>query len=331
MAITGVISRYNWLDWMKAIGMYLIILGHFFSVGHKYIYVFSVPLFFVLSGFLSKKEDSQKAFWSKMWNNLLFPMILIVLLSSIFEGLLGALGILYTFPTINGVAIKMLGIVIGSQKVLAGYWFIYTLVLLKCILQYTSGGKYSSYIHLLLFVILSIGAIMLENTYVKTEEGANSIINLSVAYPFFMFGNYLKSKKKFIADFKLPVKWNLVVLPCIVILVMVIGDINGFVWMYKGGYGLDYLMFIVGGIAGTILVYLISKCLDNYILSGVKDISNGSILILGFHYYLVKFIIIFTDKYSLQTCLYSLIILILFVPIIRLTKRYFPVLLGRRL
>ena len=46
--------RLNWLDWMKVIGMYLIVYGHFSSYGHKFIYTFSVPLFFMISGFLFK-------------------------------------------------------------------------------------------------------------------------------------------------------------------------------------------------------------------------------------------------------------------------------------
>lgn len=49
-------SRLVWCDWMKAIGMYFIVAGHFFPIGYKYIYVFNVPLFFILSGFLCKKE-----------------------------------------------------------------------------------------------------------------------------------------------------------------------------------------------------------------------------------------------------------------------------------
>lgn len=34
-------SRIVWIDWIKAIGIYLIVLGHFFSVGEKYVYVFN--------------------------------------------------------------------------------------------------------------------------------------------------------------------------------------------------------------------------------------------------------------------------------------------------
>ena len=41
-------QRMNWVDWMKALGMYLIVAGPFFSVGDKYLYIFSVPVFFLL-------------------------------------------------------------------------------------------------------------------------------------------------------------------------------------------------------------------------------------------------------------------------------------------
>ena len=44
--------HYLWVDWMKVLAMYFIIAGHLFVPGYKYIYVFSVPSFFILSGVL---------------------------------------------------------------------------------------------------------------------------------------------------------------------------------------------------------------------------------------------------------------------------------------
>lgn len=51
-------KRLLWVDYMKVIGMYLIIAGHFCTIGNKYIYTFSVALFFCISGFLCKKKES---------------------------------------------------------------------------------------------------------------------------------------------------------------------------------------------------------------------------------------------------------------------------------
>ena len=70
-------QRIIWVDWMKVLGMYFIIAGHFFPTGYTYIYIFSVPLFFFLSGFLNKKEDNRFTFWRKILYNYLLPLFLI--------------------------------------------------------------------------------------------------------------------------------------------------------------------------------------------------------------------------------------------------------------
>ena len=55
------VKRLNWVDWMKVLGMYVIILGHTFPEGLcAFIYSFSVPLFFFISGFLDKRATSWK-------------------------------------------------------------------------------------------------------------------------------------------------------------------------------------------------------------------------------------------------------------------------------
>lgn len=58
-------NRLEWIDWMKSLGIYLIVLGHFYSVGEKFIYIFHVPLFFLISGILSKREEDDSIFWKK--------------------------------------------------------------------------------------------------------------------------------------------------------------------------------------------------------------------------------------------------------------------------
>lgn len=56
------LNRMSWIDWMKAWGMYFIVLGHFFSIGSAYVYVFNVPLFFIVSGFLYKYDKGTHEF-----------------------------------------------------------------------------------------------------------------------------------------------------------------------------------------------------------------------------------------------------------------------------
>jgi fucose 4-O-acetylase-like acetyltransferase len=67
-------ERIIWIDRMKVIGMYFIIAGHLFPIGYTYIYAFSVPLFFLISGFLYKQEHSNYIFWKKIALNYIVPL-----------------------------------------------------------------------------------------------------------------------------------------------------------------------------------------------------------------------------------------------------------------
>ena len=70
-------DRSNWIDWMKVLGMLLIIIGHLTPPGYKYVYVFSVPLFFIISGYLTKIEEVSSVFWNKTWRRLLLPTLIL--------------------------------------------------------------------------------------------------------------------------------------------------------------------------------------------------------------------------------------------------------------
>ncbi|HON53348.1 MAG TPA: acyltransferase family protein [Bacteroidales bacterium] len=52
-------QRINWIDYAKVIGIYLVVLGHLPipEQGSVYIYSFHMPLFFFISGFLSKTNN----------------------------------------------------------------------------------------------------------------------------------------------------------------------------------------------------------------------------------------------------------------------------------
>ena len=69
-------ERLIWIDWLKVLGMYLIVVGHMFPPGNEFVYVFSVPLFFISSGFLTKREDSLRTFGQKDYARLVEPALL---------------------------------------------------------------------------------------------------------------------------------------------------------------------------------------------------------------------------------------------------------------
>lgn len=50
-------KRIHWIDWAKFIGIWLVIIGHAPIIGGIFIYMFHMPMFFMISGFLYNKTN----------------------------------------------------------------------------------------------------------------------------------------------------------------------------------------------------------------------------------------------------------------------------------
>ena len=102
--------------------------------------------------------------------------------------------------------------------------------------------------------------------------------------------------------------------------------------MYDNNYGNNLLLFYVEAISGTTAVFIISYGLRKLKLKFVDVISKGTIVILGFHGIFIKLFshIPTSQGKCITDYFFSLVILALFVPIIILSERYCPVLLGTR-
>lgn len=121
-------KRLLWVDYMKVIGMYLIIAGHFCTIGNKYIYTFSVALFFCISGFLCKKEREHSLFWKKLWYNLVIPMFFICILNLAWKT---QSEIRHNTFNVESLCAYFLYLICGFHKALGPMWFVYTLIFFK--------------------------------------------------------------------------------------------------------------------------------------------------------------------------------------------------------
>ena len=62
-------KRLDYIDWLKAIGIYLIVLGHClpaYTLPRTVIYTFHVPLFAFAGGLLSKSAETFKGAMGKL-------------------------------------------------------------------------------------------------------------------------------------------------------------------------------------------------------------------------------------------------------------------------
>ena len=313
-------GRIVWLDWMKVLAILSIIWGHFFSEGHVYLYVFSVQVFCVISGFLWKKAPNWKTCIQKCFWQLLVPTIIMstmMHLEAYFRCI--ALGQQYeiSWPWF------FQWLLLGHRWCMGPCWYFYSLIVMRLIMQALPEKKWA---YSLLFVALSAGAIYLHSTGI---EVSNANTNVLVCMPFFLIGLFLKPTKERLSSLH-NYYLEAAMLASAIVLIVLCGNYNGYVWMYLCEYGNNYALYIMGGIAGVTLLYIISLWLGRLPYHDiVTTLAEGSILIIGLHIVIVRRLTELPSRFCFEDFLFSIMILILFIPIIYMSKRFFPILIGK--
>ena len=317
---------------MKTIGITLIVFGHFASPHNVYAYVFSVPLFFLISGFLSKREENHTVFWKKIWHNLIVPMLIICTINYLYvcarhyispiEGF---------FPDTPPIFIAKL--LLGVHKSVETLWFVYTLIILKIILQYLP----KPWQHCVLFAVCLATAYCI-NEYQLSLLGKPlyytpcAITSVFVSYPFYMIGYWLRDFRETFNKYRTQSVSAYIILIACALIVFYCGNDYSDVLLYICRYGDSIILFLLGGMAGSACVYIISKLVTQVSSTKVQVlgslISQGTILILGFHSPIVLFLKRLGVANCFQTAAFSILIVFLFVPVIMLCKKYAPVIMG---
>ena len=321
MAFT--IQRFDWIDWMKVIGIYFIVYGHLFSFGEKFIYVFNVPLFFFISGFLCKKEVNKEVFWKKLWYNLVVPMLIISLINNLYYC---AQLIYWDSFDFKNLAVIIFNVICGFHSGVHECWFIYTLIVLKIIFQFSSGKGLPIFLFFLFLCIAYLYNHLDLLGISSVIDDPNSIVNVFTAYPFFALGGYVKNHSDFLNKFDGKLTLGVVFVVSL-FLIFICGHYNDYVWMWKCGYGGNFVLFLIGGVSGTCCIYALSKILGSC-PQLVTTISRGTILILGFNMALIELIRRFFQA-SLADFGFAFIIVLCFIPVIMLAERFFPLIMGK--
>lgn len=318
-------QHYIWIDYMKVYGLYFIVLGHFFPSYSSYIYAFNVPLFFIVSGILSSKERDFNTFINKSIFNLIIPVFIIMVIIYIWDCLTHSeisfnIKSLSRFPN---ALIGMQGVNCGGG--LGACWYIYTLFVLKFMWQILPKQ-----ILRILLVLLPITAVFLTKNGITP---GNSIFSVTVAYPFFWFGIFLRQYIDKLNNINL--NWKTFALTGINLFILIIvGRFNWIFYMYLNTYGRYLILAIIGGIAGTYVVYTMAILSERYFNTNkyLRTLSVGSIVILGFHNSIIMDFMrlhnVSINDYNVL--LYSLLIMLLFIPINMFLEKYCPIIMGKR-
>lgn len=305
-------TRIIWIDWMKVIGMYFIILGHFFPFGYTFIYVFNVPVFFIISGYLCQIEKSHLIFFRKILQRYIIPLMFISFAMFIWNWTKWEDNMKYTHSLYFLYSTLM-----GSQKCLGTGWFIYTLIIIRIIFQFSPSTNIS---HISQFFIFSLISIFLQYHNIHYF---NAILNVSTAYPLFIIGHLLSRQKGIINNFH---NIRLLLLSFVALFsIYICGKLNGDVWMYNNDYGKSYILFIGGALSGLTLLYVLSIMMERRFTGIIQTLSIGNIVTLGFHPIIVAAI---EPQNDYLVYIISFVILISFYPVIQLARKYCPLLIG---
>ncbi len=125
----------------KAFGILLMVMAHAGcpKVAHDFIYMFHMPLFFIMSGYCFKLKyvDAPKQFVWRRIKGLYFPYVKYGLLFLIFHNVCFSLNIyngkfgyngqvssLYSMSDFAHHAVRIVTSMIGNEQLLGGYWFL---------------------------------------------------------------------------------------------------------------------------------------------------------------------------------------------------------------
>ena len=314
-------ARIVWLDWMKVWAALAVVWGHFFSKGDVFVFVFSLQVFCVISGFLYKKSPDWKTCISKCFWQLLVPTIIMSTVMHA-EAYLRCMAQGTTYDISWPWFLKWL--LLGHRWCMGPCWYFYSLIVMRLIMQLLPERKW---VYVSLFVLLSAGAIYLNYT---GFEVSNANVNVLVCMPFFLIGMFLKPLKAlFNSMHNYFVEIALFVLS--IVLVALCGYYNGYVWMYLNGIGNNYALFILGGVAGSCMLYVLSLWLSRLPYRRmVTTLAMGTMPIIGLHIIIVRRLSELPDRLWVDDLFFSLMIMLFFIPVVQLLDRFFPLLLGKK-
>lgn len=321
--------RINWIDWAKTIGIYCVILGHVLDKSitieyqlTKLIYMWHMPLFFFLSGFLCKKVEG--SFRSELFRNMKTLLVPYLFLNIVV--------VFLQIPKI-GTDVKLyvnelIGVLtMDSYRLGAPTWFLVALFEVRIVNFYYQ--KFS----VPLKAVVIIGTVLLAY-FLPASDSYFKLDTALAAFPFFILGYYC-NKYSFFDNIR-----HCRALTAIALLLVMyyfmnchqIPDIN------LRSFGTREYLYYPVSIASVYLVsvFCIHFCKNSS--SVLRLFSSGCIVVMAFHLvtysYFLDIVLFFDMKLVTQSILWKVlssmaVMSLLYYPI-KLLQEKIPFLLGNR-
>ncbi|OYP50848.1 hypothetical protein CIK97_04565 [Prevotella sp. P3-120] len=314
------IGRLNWIDWMKAILIMLVVLGHTGGTFTKEIYLFHVPAFFFVSGYLSKFDIPIKKLIQSV-----VPLVAAVLLYILAHAFIS-----YSINVISNQTIDIRkGITLCPQ-----FWFVWVLVIMKFITN--AVQRFVGIITVKWGGVILLCIIYIFLSHASRIHTSFYIDRTICAMPYFIIGNRIRQYFGCTLEREARLEnWTKIknLLLSALLFAFMIGIMkfeNGgeITDMYHFCFGNSVVLYYVMAMLGTAALMIVARTLPRNRI--IEDISDGTFLILGVHFQVVKGLKPVVESIGDESQLVSLLlVLILCYPLIILSKIYCPILLGK--
>lgn len=262
-------QRILFLDYARSIGLFLVVFAHLYTTESKealYIYAFHMPLFFLISGYLHKENNTYDLI-RKLVKQLLLPFCFFLLLGYLYYPV-------FTFSVRQDVIIKTLNNIITGRNIAANpvLWFLLALFWVRIAGNLIIKKPWAFG---LAFAFLFLLTNVLKINYLFTRTAL-------MALPIYLFGYY---GRKHIDSIEKQ-KWNILLFLVCLIATALISGINGKVSMMGVRYGhtpfttLNIALFYANGIIGSMMIL----CLSHFIAREsriITYIAHCSMSIVG--------------------------------------------------
>lgn len=329
-------NRLNWIDWAKSLAITFVVFGHIPEERNSflinYIVVFHMPLFFFISGYLTKKEYPTKTTFIKYWRTLIIPYFCYNIIFYPYW----VVRHMIDYP--NAGWFDYIKPIIGTfmlQHKTAYYeslngvtWFISSLLIMKLILTICNKYKYGRLTIRMLIIFDALLYITNEHYRFITDL---PFVGFTRCFPFYFIGHFCK-QKCIIAENPRNNDWII----CLggfgisLITYTILRNSDG---LYL--YGICFWIICISAIWG--ILYL-CKLLDIFHSSIIDTISIGTIVIMGLHWILIGVTnFALSKQFHINNITYpwyiAIVLTLLFIallyPVIILFRNKHPYMLGK--
>lgn len=318
----GNLQRIVWLDWAKAIGIFLVVLGHMRVLhGKPFIYMFHMAFFFMLSGYLYKSQSLHKEI-QRSTKSLLIPYLCFNIL------LLGVAYCVGDYECNMIPKILLCNYELFTVRYFNPLWFLISLFLMRVVCSIV--GEKCLLIVGVISLLCSITLYYTGNLPLDKQSDFFQIATTCICFPSYIMGYYIRHLNLLSVPEKIrSVKMRSFILSLLFLALVILGKYNGRVNVFTCAVGHDIMIYyIVSSLLSFLSIYAISKTLNTR-RKYIEIISNGTILILAIHVAMIDGMSYGVHMNSMLSVLLGVFIMVISTLLIKMSLRYIPFVLGK--